>query len=202
VASFAILGDDKLHWRPDHFGYNRWGTEVGITFPNVKLLDYLPRRQELEENPNPFATVILAHLDTLQTRHDLQDRKDRKFRLIRGLYERGWDADQVRQLFLLIDWMMDLPKDLAEAFLDEVEQYEEKKQMVFITTPERFGLERALNQGLSQGIEVSLKLKFGEPGLQLMPEIRAIKDSEKLEAILHAIETVTSPEDLRRLWAG
>ena len=69
--------------------------------------------------------------------------------------------------------------------------------MPFITTPERYGL----RQGLIQGIEAMLKMKFGEPGLRLMPEIREVHGNEKLEAILQAIETAASPEDLRRLWA-
>ena len=51
----------------------------------MKLLDYVVRRQELEQSTNPFATVILAHLDTLETREDQGERKDRKFRLINGL---------------------------------------------------------------------------------------------------------------------
>ena len=61
VASFAILGDDNPRWRPEAYGYRRWGTEVGIRFPVVKLLDYAARRQELEQSPNPFATIVLAH---------------------------------------------------------------------------------------------------------------------------------------------
>ena len=52
-----------------------------------------------------------------------------------------------------------------------------------------------------EGIEAMLELRFGDPGLQLMPEIREIKDNDKLEAILRAIKTAASPEDLRRLWA-
>ena len=35
-----------------------------------------------------------------------------------------------------------------------------------------------------------------------MPEIREIEENEKLEAILHAIETAVSPEDLSRIWRG
>ena len=172
----------------------------------VKLLDYVPRRQELEESSNPFATVVLAHLDTLQTREDQQERKDRKFRLVKGLYERGWDAEQVRQLFRLIDWMMDLPEPLEIEFCEQTTQYEKEKQMPFITSFERIGMERGLSQGLSrgriEGIEGMLELRFGEPGLRLMPEIRQIKEDETLEAILHAIKTAESPEDLRRIWAG
>ena len=47
-----------------------------------------------------------------------------------------------------------------------------------------------------------LRLKFGEPGLRLMPEIRAITDNERLQAIMQAIETAASPDDLRRIWTS
>ena len=112
VASFAILADDNRRWRPDRFGYKRWGTKVGIRFPAVKLLDYLPRRAELEQSSNPFATFVLAHLDTLETRQDQNERKDSKFRLVKGLYERGWNREQIEELFRLIDWIMELPTEM------------------------------------------------------------------------------------------
>ncbi len=62
VASFAVLGDDDPRWRPQSYGYRRWGVEAGLRFPIVKLLDYAGRRSELEESSNPFATVVLARL--------------------------------------------------------------------------------------------------------------------------------------------
>jgi hypothetical protein len=198
VASFAVLGDDNPGWRPDSFGYQRWGAEVGFRYPIVKLLDYAARRSELEESSNPFATVVLAHLDTQETRQDQGERKDRKFRLIKRLRQRGWNESQVRQLFKLIDWMMELPSPLAYEFWKELKQYEEKEHMPFITTPERFG--RA--EGRLEGIEAILELRFQDAGLQLMPEIRLIDNPEKLEKILHAAKTVASPDDLRKLWAG
>ena len=34
VASFAVLGDDNPGWRPESFGYKRWGTEAGLRFPD------------------------------------------------------------------------------------------------------------------------------------------------------------------------
>ena len=97
---------------------------------------------------------------------------------------------------------MELPRPVEIEFWKEVENYKKDKIMTFISTPERYGLRQGLSQGLSQGIEGMLRLKFGEPGLRLMPEIRQITESEILEAILHAIETAASPEDLRRIWAG
>jgi len=196
VASFAILCDDNTRWRPESFSYRRWGTEVGIRFPMVKLLDFAARRQDLEESANPFATIVLAHLDTVETSQDQHERKDRKFRLVRNLYERGWDAGQVRQLLRLIDWIMDLPAPLNIEFWEQVTHYTKESHMPFVSTPEFVGL----RNGRLEGIEALLKLKFGEPGLALMPEIRKVYENEKLAEILRGVETVETLEDLRRIW--
>jgi len=48
VASFAVLADSDASWRPDHFGYQLWGSEVRLSFPMVKLIDYRDRTRELE----------------------------------------------------------------------------------------------------------------------------------------------------------
>ena len=86
VASFAVLADDNPNWRPDRFGYQRWGVRAELQFPVVKLLDFAERGAELEESENPFATVVLAHLDTMETRPDAGQRKTRKFTLTRRLF--------------------------------------------------------------------------------------------------------------------
>ena len=202
VVSLAVLGDDNPRWRPDRFGYTRWGLRTGIRFPVVKLLDYAERWETLEESRNPFAMVVLAHLITRQTRHSPRTRHASKIKLIKGLYERSWAADDVRHLFRMIDWMVNLPKPLDLTFWHQIKQYEEEKHMPFMTTPERIGREEGRTEGLIKGIEVALELKFGEAGLLLMPEIRVIADEAKLEAVLLAIRTAGSPEDLRRVWTG
>jgi hypothetical protein len=86
---------------------------------------------------------------------------------------------------------------LEEAFWQEMGTIQEEKRMPFITTPERVGLRK----GLRRGIEVALKIRFGEEGLALMPEIQVIHEQEKLEAILQALEGPVSLEDVRRLWS-
>ncbi len=210
VVSLAVLGDDNPRWRPERFGYARWGLRVGIRFPVVKLLDYAERWETLQESRNPFAMVVLAHLITRRTRQDPRARYASKTKLIKGLYERGWAADDVRRLFRVIDWMVNLPKPLEVDFWQQIKQHEEEKHMPFMTTPERIGREEGLTEGLAKGrtegltkgIEVALELKFGEAGLRLMPEILAIEDQAKLEAVLHALRTTAGPEELRRVWTG
>jgi len=101
---------------------------------------------------------------------------------------------------------MELPGPLADELWKEVQQYEEKEQMPFITFPERYGRiegrAEGRAEGITKGIEAILRVRFRDAGAQLMPEIRAISDPEQLEKILSAAETAASAEDLRKLWAG
>jgi hypothetical protein len=197
VISLAVLADDDPHWRPSRYGYERWGFRTGIDFPIAKLLDFAPHVAALEANPNPFATVVLAHLKTLETRQNPGERRAWKMRLVQGLYERGLGKEEIRQLFRFIDWLMDLPPALENLFAEELERYQEEKRMPYITSVERYHLRK----GLLLGIEACLKIKFGQEGLKLMPEIREIYDHEVLEKALQAMETAASPEELRRVWA-
>jgi hypothetical protein len=196
VCSLAVLGDDRANWRPDHFGYDLWGCRVDFQFPIVKLLDYAPHLAALESHPNPFAAVVLAHLKTQETRRDPDARRVWKVRLIKSLYDRGLEAEDVRRLFKFIDWMMDLPKGLKNLFWEEVAQYEKEKHMPFMTTPERIGLEK----GLLIGIEAYLDGKFGAEGVKLLPEIHQIHDYEVLQIVLNAIKTASTPDEVRRVW--
>jgi hypothetical protein len=196
VISLAILIDDDLSWRPSRFEYGRWGFRTSIEFPIVKLLDYASKYQELESDPNPFAVVVLAHLKALETRRSPVERRAWKMRLVKGLYGRGMDPEDVRHLFRFINWVMDLPAPQERAFEEELDAYQQEKRMPFIDFVERRGLEK----GLLQGIEVSLDVKFGAEGLELMPELRQIRDHVLLGKILARIKTAASPDDLRRVW--
>jgi hypothetical protein len=197
VISLAILADEEASWRPDHYGYGRWGFRTEIRFPVVKLLDYAPHWQALEVDPNPFAVVVLAHLKTLETRHAPADRHTWKVRLVKGLYERGMEAEHVRRLFRFIDWVIDLPPALDRMFWQEIHEYQEEKRMPFITTPERLGR----IDGFLEALEPYLEEKLGAAGLQLMPEIRQITDIEVLRAVLQALKKGAGPDELRRIWA-
>jgi hypothetical protein len=58
----------------------------------------------------------------------------------------------------------------------------------------------AVRTYLLQGLEVALDLKFGAEGLELMPELREIRDYELLAKVLARIKTADGPVDLRRSW--
>ena len=195
VASLAVLADNDLNWRPTEHHYEVFGCEVSIRFPAVKLLDFAAQEAMLEASTNPFAKVILAHLKALETRDDPVSRHAWKFRLVRGLYERGFSSKDISDIFNVVDWLIELPPLLDSIFWQDMAKFQEEKRMPFISSPERFG-RRA---GLREGIEALLRVRFGEVGLKLMSEIQQVHEEEKLRAILKTLETTDNLDEVRSL---
>jgi len=188
--SLAVLADDSPDWRPDRFEDELWGWSVRMGWPTVKLLDYANRDAELERSKNPFAKVVLAHLKALETKKDPATRRTWKFRLVRGLYERGFTSEDVRQLLRVIDWLMELPPRLQGAFRQELDEYEEGHQMPFVTSFERGGMLKL--------IEDTLRTKFGAEGIELMPAIAELDDAEKYLGLNRTIVTAESLDKVRQ----
>ncbi len=92
-----------------------WETTLTFRFRSVKLLDYLPW-DALEASTNPFATVVMTHLKTQETRHDPEGRLQWKRALIRCLYERGMARDDVLRLFHFLNRLLWLPDELTTRF--------------------------------------------------------------------------------------
>jgi hypothetical protein len=198
VVSLVVLADDDPRWRPRGFHTARWGCKVGIDFEPVKLLDYAGREAELEASDNPFAKMLLAHLKTMETRGSPEDRRVWKVRLIRNLYECGLSANDVRELFRLIDWMMDLPPALDGLFWEEAEKAAKEKHVPFIDIAERKYTEKGLREGLHRAARMGLKLKFPEQWEQLFEEVRRVEDVALLQTLCDTIETAATPDDVRR----
>src|SRR5262249_20851616 len=142
VVSLAVLTDDQPTWRPSQFEYGRWGGRTRLDFLPVKVLDFRGQEAALERQENPFAQVVLAHLQALTTRQDPAGRLRYKVQLIKGFFGRGWTAEQVRQLFRLINWLLDLPPELQQGFYSELTQWEEEQGMPYLSDFELAAMER------------------------------------------------------------
>ena len=198
VASLAILGDENETWRPDEFSYEVWGTEVKLKFPIVKLLDYKEKWQELEKSRNPFAVVVMAHLQTKETRNNPEQRLEFKWKLIRRLYERGYNKEDVRQLFRFIDWVMKLPEELGRQLDERIAEYEEEQKMPYITSIERRGIEKGLQQGILKNAREAvlkvLQVRFKNISLppRLVQMIQGIDQKDVLDTLHEQSITVES----------
>lgn len=208
ATGLAILCDGNARWRPEAYHVSQPDLELLFRFGQVKLLDYHDRWDELEQSSNPFAVVVMAHLKAQETRKDSQSRKDWKFSLIRGMYERGYDRRDVVNLFRFIDWVMILPKGLERQFWQQLQTYEEERRMPYISSVERMGIEQGIRQGIEQGIgqgierERSLILrllarKVGELPEALQSQLQALS-IDRLELLGEALLDFTSLADLER----
>jgi predicted transposase YdaD len=214
AVSLAVLADERAGWRPNRFHPELWGCSIGIEFPVVKLLDYAGDIEALATNSNPFATVVRAHLLTQQTRAAPEARRVEKLRLVKGLYDRGLDRKDIQELFRFIDWMMELPAEATKQFWHDVQDFEKEKKMPYVSSVERMaraeghkegqkegqkeGREEGLREGLLGGLALGLELKFGDKGKKLMSRVRRVKDVSALQALLNALKTAKSLEELRR----
>ena len=112
-----------------------------------------------------------------------------------------WAAEDVRQLFRVIDWLLDLPPELKQDFENTLHEWEEENRMPYITSIERSGMERGLQQGLQEGLQegiaAALAAKFGTSGKRLMARVREIRDVEELRALLQAVLSVENLKGIR-----
>jgi hypothetical protein len=192
VVSLAVLCDERRAWRPTTFSYGQWGCKMELTFRMAKVLDYVEDTVALEKSDNPFAAVVLAHWQTRQTRQDPLTRQQWKLRVVKGLYQRNWTKEDIRQLFRLIDWMMALPEPFEKAFNEDFFEYQKEKNMPYISTSERVGFrkgvvkgkEEGLRQGLLKAISETLDARFGRAGHKFLAKVQAItKPAELLKFI-------------------
>ncbi|WP_300971336.1 hypothetical protein [Thiocapsa sp.] len=201
VASLAVLADTDPRFRPEHHHDDLWGCSVDFRFPMVKLIDWdTPERwSALEVSENPFALVVMAQIRAKATK-DPETRKAWKFRLIRLMYDRGYARKDILELFRVIDWMIQLPGTLETAFRQEIFTYEESKQMPYVTTVERAGIEKGQRIGYQKG-EADLLLwliekKFGETSANALRERVESADSDTLRLWSERILTAETPDAL------
>jgi len=181
IASLAVLADERPNWRPEKFGYEVFGCRLGMHYPVAKLLDWSGSEARLEDSDNPFAMVTLAHLATRATRGDMESRYEIKKSLVRQLYRRGRNRQQVVDLVWMLDWMMRLPKELEGQWRHDVQILEEEISMPYISSFERAGIEKGLEQGRLVGkaqlLKRQLLRRFGEVPVWAADKIDAAEES-------------------------
>ncbi len=101
----------------------------------------------MEASQNPFAVVLMAHLKTKATHNEPRERKNWKLQLMTMLYDRGYGEQDILELNNFLDWMMNLPEDLEREFQTDLKAFEEAREMKYVTTIERMGIEQGIEKG-------------------------------------------------------
>ncbi len=197
MISLVVLADERQNWRPSSYGYKFDGFRLHLRFPIVKLLDYERNWEALEQSQseNPFAVMIMAHLKTKATKDDMEQRRQWKWTLVRGLYSRGYNRNDILELFRLIDWMMTLPEELQTAFEQQVERYQEENKMPLLSQIETRAMRRGTELGIQQGVQQGV-LRSGRKSVLRVLEVRF---QEVPEAIADTINSIGDVDFLDRL---
>ncbi len=125
----------------------------------------------------------------------------------------------------MIDWLLRLPLEAERIVWKEIERIKKVKNMPYLTSVERIGIEKGMESGIEKGIEkglekgraigkeegrleatlngiqTALEIRFGAAAMQLMPEVRAIQDADALNQILQGLKTAATIDEARRLWS-
>lgn len=155
VVSLAVLADTNENYRPSTFNFSRLGTETIFNYPMVKLTDFENGTHwaSLEANNNVFALLVMAQIKAKRLKGNNEGLYDFRLGLTRSLYKRGYNREQVVELFNFIRWMIQLPESLEERLIEAVKEIEEELKMPYINTVEQYGIKQGIAQGIKQGIE-------------------------------------------------
>jgi hypothetical protein len=147
---------------------------------------------------------VLAHLKTRETRADPAARRTWMLRLIKGLYDRGLDGEQVRLLFKFLDSMLDLPRELEKALSLDLAEFERGRVMPYVSSIERIAREEGKAEGKAEAkVETLLRLltkRLGTPvPADLEARIRSTGDLGRLDAWIDAGLEAADLADFRRM---
>ncbi|MEM9217858.1 MAG: DUF4351 domain-containing protein [Cyanobacteria bacterium P01_F01_bin.150] len=200
VASLAILADDRPSWKPKSYKKDTLGTQINFTFSIAKLLDFDQNWTDLETNLNPFSIVVMAHLKARETKDDPPSRKEWKLRLTRRLYEQGYSRSDILELYRFIDWLIVLPEPLETIFQQELDQYEREGTMRYVSTIERQGIAKGIEQGIERERSLILRQltrRVGELPESIIEPINQLSVDD-LEALGEALLDFEQMDDLQQ----
>ncbi|NEQ68529.1 MAG: transposase [Symploca sp. SIO2D2] len=199
VISLAVLGDKRVTWRPNKYSYVLGGCKVFLKFPVVKLLDYQAQWQDLEESTNPFAIMTMAHLTTLMTQGKPQRRQQGKWDVVRKLLEKGYDQENIRKLFRLLDWMMTLPEELQQSFEEQLSRYQQERRMPLLSHMEIRGMQRGAVQTAHEWLLEVLTMRFEVVPPEVIEAINQIEDTSVLKQLHRQAIAISSMVEFQQL---
>jgi len=154
VISLVILADLDPLWRPKRSVIQIANFKSEIQFETCKLLDLNLDDPSVRGIPYEVARAQIA---ALRTRNNPAARYRAKKELLLNLYQCGYTADDIREVYGMIDHMMLLSASYVSLLNQEIRDFEQSIAMPFITSMEKEGLEKGIEKGLEKGIEKGIE---------------------------------------------
>jgi len=197
VVSLAVLTDTSSKWNPSEYRSEKWGCENIFRFPTVKLRNYRKQWKKLEQDANPFSLVVMAHLKSKSVKKG-ESRKRWKLHLMRLLFERGYDRQDILELFRFIDWLVELPEDMEKQFQDELIEITEEKKMPYVTSIERLAKKEGMLQTAREILMDVVSARFRSVPEDVLNVIRSINFIDTLRSLIRQASVCESLDDFRK----
>ena len=126
VLTLVVLADLRRGWRPEEDVFQVGTFESRLKFPVCKLIDRLA--VEWQDDHTLPVLLARAQIEALRTAGDPEGRYRAKWSLVRSLYDLGYNAQQVREIFRLIDWMMHLRARLWKNSLSAISRSSRRRE--------------------------------------------------------------------------
>lgn len=191
VATLVILADLREDWLPNEDSFEVGDFVTRMQFPVCKLVKRL--ESDWKDDTSLPVQLARAQIAALRTAGDPTGRYEFKWQLVRNLYEAGYDADQLREIFRLIDWMMHLRPDLETEFERELTAFEEERNMPYLTSVERVAEAR----GAARGVLKVLSALCGTLPVDAENQILALP-MESVDELAEEIVRLRTADDVMR----
>ncbi|MDJ0564271.1 MAG: hypothetical protein PX640_10035, partial [Microcystis sp. M49629_WE12] len=133
-------------------------------------------------------------------------REQWKWKLIRGLYEKEFEREQIIKLFEIIDNMMTLSPELQSSLESKIKQFEEEKTMPLMSNMELRGIERGKEIGKEIGalenardfVKKVLESRLGEVPLDVEQYLNKVSLLSTLQEIVKLAATANSLAEFKQ----
>ncbi|MBL7786404.1 MAG: hypothetical protein JNM36_10905 [Chitinophagales bacterium] len=178
VTSFVIytgLRKPKIY---DHYKEEAYSTSLVYRFKTYHVA--VQDADILEQNPNPFALVVLANLKVIRTRQKLRERLTAKEHLYDLARQRGYSHEKASCLVYFIGDLMKLSLPLAEEFKNYIVQNQPKNTTMFEYSQDTIEIVEVLFKA-ARGVSTLEALKMSEAA-RLEAEAARLEAERKAEA--------------------
>ena len=163
IVSLAILTDSDENYRPDRYEYSLHGTSLTYVFNVCKIIDY--DEEYLEQNTNPFATLMLSAKRALSVESsDDETKKKFKTGAARLMFKKGYSREDIEALYFFLDWVVSFSS--REVKLECAKEIFEMANKEGAVMPYVTGIEEYLEMVIEEKHREKYKKQYMEQGME------------------------------------
>ena len=199
----TVLFTDRRKWHKDVMQRLNIGfggrTFLHFEYLFIKLFDLNAR--DYYHSSNPLIKILLPKMN-----YEPEERAEVIRQALLGLYKLVTPMlfDKYADF---IDIYAEIRDQERESLCQEINDKKEETAMLIQYFRDKFsqegrqegkqeGIQQGRQEGIFSSLNVLLRVKFGVEGLRLKDRIKQIADTEKLKAVLDAVELAKTPEDV------